>query len=177
MNRRLFLSASALGIPALVLAGCNTPAATIISDAQAVATDAASILALGVVPQPFAGIATLVLTGFQALQGAVSGSIAAGASTEATVIASLMSSVKSLQASVPSGSAVYNDAAVAVTALKGLSADSSETAQAQAEAAVGTALVAYLQLSMPETVSMGVHASAVTGLLSNARMHLAKMKA
>ena len=176
LSRRSLAGYAGALLAATALAGCAVPATTVITDAQAVASDAAAVLALGIVPQPAAGIAQLVLTGFQALLGAVSGSIAAGASTETTVITSLTSSMKSLQASVPAGSPVSTDAGTALTLLGNLQANSAGTTQQQVEAAVGSALIAYLELNTPQKAMLGGAPSPVFGLVADARKHLVKMQ-
>ena len=164
-----FLSSTAL-------AGCNTPAKVVISDAQVVANDAAQILALGIVPAPDAAIASLVLTGFQALLAATMGAVTAGDTAEQTAITALTSSMTSLQGSVPSTSPVYADAGAALAALKSLAANDTASAQTQAEAAVGTALIAYLTLSAPAKAELGAEGSQMGTLAADARARLAKMK-
>jgi hypothetical protein len=174
ITSRRGLSSLALGLFAsTALSGCQTPPAAVVSAAQAVANDAAAILALGLIPTKAAAIAQLVLTGFQALLGVISGSLQTGASTETTVIASLVSAVKSLQADVSITSPIHTDANTALTLLDALDANSTASAQAQAEGAVGAALIAYLELKSPQSGAQGVELTPTGQLVIDARTHIA----
>jgi hypothetical protein len=178
ITSRRRLSGLALGLlGATGLAGCVKSAtpATHVSEAQALVNDAAAILALGIIPGPAAGIAALVVSGLQALLATISGSIATGASPESTIIASLASSMQSLQKAVPPGSQVYNYAAAAITALGNLGANASASAQAQVEGAVGQALIAYLELTAPKSARYGASAAPLTGLLTDAKLRIARL--
>jgi hypothetical protein len=160
------------------LAGCQGPVteATVVSDAQIAANDIAAALALGVVPQPAAGILSLAVSGFQALLAQLAGSLATGATTFATVVGGLTSALKSAVADVPPASAAATALNAAIAALGTLTASSSQTVQQQVEAAVAEGLIAYLTLKAPASAERGAAAGSFGALVDDANGHVQKLK-
>ena len=83
----------------LLLTRC-AGAPTVVSDIQAVLNDAAAVYPIveRFIPAPFGGAVALVLTGLQSLVNLVAGSIAAGATTEGTVLVGLSSALAQVKA-------------------------------------------------------------------------------
>jgi ABC-type Co2+ transport system permease subunit len=158
---------------ALFVAACTTPE---ISDAQAVVTDAQTILATGLIPPPVSTIAALVVAGLQALVDSAGASVTSGANAESTALAALTAAVTQVKTNSTAGTTVYNAATAALAALATISANTSASAQAQIEAAVGTVLIDYLEANAPVSAVPGAAPSAVQKAINDARAHISNLQ-
>ncbi len=161
-----------VGAAGALLAACSaSQVASGESDIQAVVTDGQEILATGLIPQPAAGIAALVLAGIKAVDNSVTTATTASASAESTSITGLETAVQQAMADT-SNAGVQAGGAAALRALGALSATSSASAVTQAEAAAGALLIDYLQSKAPATARYGAKPSSIQGLIDDAHTHL-----
>ena len=142
--RKIQLAGAAGGL--FMLSACAAGTSTIITDTQSALVDGQALLvgleAGGKLTGQQAAIATEVISGLAALVSAESA--AKGASAELQAIAVAQAAVAQVQADLPANATVRSATGAATTALAALSATSTGSAKAQAEAAVVAVMFDYL---------------------------------
>ena len=177
LSRRDALRTFPLVGSGLLLTRC-AGAPTVVSDIQAVLNDAATIYPVveRFIPAPFGGAVALVLTGLQSLVNLVAGSIAAGATTEGTVLVGLSSALAQVKADTALSGTASTALGDAIALIDDLGASSSGTTAQQVEVAVGAALLDVLEFYQPASATPTSSGISVASTIADARAHLAKIK-